>query len=364
MRKLKLIFSISVISIFLIILTDATAVSLNLLGGSEEPIMVATGELPETICKGNICYSKHQVDVSGLNGESKAELLTKGESGEIYIGKENYIEHNGEIVKVLDGVRIINHRIPILGITWRRHYEVKVERKDGTIDWYNVNNWEGVYYKRDHAIWPNLKDDELTDPYTAWNERAGVYENFYKAWDKTPHTFAERQLSEPIKVSDLPGYPEDEGYYHYVHQWVEKADEEEKEQVGLTDEKLALIWREAARINIDPFYFLAILAAEGTGSFDTFGEPQEDFETDLVNAANLIDREINRWKEAGEPGDWLQWVNVGNADHINSDDEFIGAPQYFSGYDEEGNIIGGYAKDPHWWENVRNIYNGLRLQSP
>jgi len=204
----------------------------------------------------------------------------------------------------------------------------------------------------DSVIWNNLRDDDIEGWYIVDGEEYAI------AHDKSPNSFNNRGLSEPIKVSDLP-----QAYLEaYALKW----------ERPLTDEKLQWIW-EFANINdpdpegrevvldIDPFYFLAILAAEGTGSFNTnIGQPQENFEIDIWNAAYIISRELINYREAGSPGDWLQWINIGNANHIDPDtDEFITTyvPEYKVIWQNGGVKSGGYAEHLHWWENVRRIYN-------
>ncbi|MCX5657379.1 MAG: hypothetical protein NTZ48_04035, partial [Candidatus Omnitrophica bacterium] len=107
--------------------------------------------------------------------------------------------------------------------------------------------------------------------------------------------------------------------------------------------KLKLVWQEAERINLDPFYFLAILAQEGTGSFNTRnsltgGKPHDNFALDLKRAANLIKREVQDWEKDGKKGDWLRWVNLGNAGDAFS---------------------GGYSEDKNWWTKVAKINNRI-----
>lgn len=159
-----------------------------------------------------------------------------------------------------------------------------------------------------------------------------------------PHTFAERGIPLAPTVQQLYSILReqgDRGYAIYPPQWVTRRGE----QAQLTDTKLKLIWEQAKRIDLDPFYFLAILAQEGTGSFNTQGsihggQPHPNFEEDVELAALVIIREITEWRENGCPGDWLRWVNYGNGGEI---------------------YARGYAQDLSWWIKVSEIYNGRRL---
>ncbi len=147
-------------------------------------------------------------------------------------------------------------------------------------------------------------------------------------------TFEGSLFSTAPQVKDLPLI-----YQNYISQWIARRGEVAR----LTDYKLKLIWQEAEKINLDPFYFLAILAQEGTGSFNTRnspngGKPHDNFTLDLKRAANLIKREVEDWEKDGRKGDWLRWVNLGNAG-----EEFCG----------------GYSEDKNWWIKVAKINNRI-----
>jgi len=171
-----------------------------------------------------------------------------------------------------------------------------------------------------------------------------------------PNAFLARGIPQSPTVQQLlnnilKGTP-DGGYRVYIEQWVVRRGETAR----LTDQKLTWIWREAQRINLDPFYFLAILAKEGTGSFNTLpssggGQPHPNFEEDVKGAAGLIKREIDEWRQNGCPGDWLRWVNYGN-----------GGNTYTDGYAQDVGDPNDNPPRPPWWEVVRDIYNGPRLK--
>ncbi|MCX7661077.1 MAG: hypothetical protein N2Z79_00145, partial [Candidatus Omnitrophica bacterium] len=155
-----------------------------------------------------------------------------------------------------------------------------------------------------------------------------------------PPTFTERGIPNAPTVAELISIlPR---YEVYLERWVALRGESGR----LTDEKLRIIWRWAKDANLDPFLFLAILAQEGTGSFNTKsspygGQPHDDFELDMRNAVGVIKREIEEWRNNGCKGDWLRWVNYGNGGNVYTD---------------------GYAEDLSWWIKVIKIYDGERLR--
>jgi len=197
----------------------------------------------------------------------------------------------------------------------------KVSNKDGSITYQEID--------KDGKV---VRDVVSLDPKQGkivLYAQGGVVMGVLKDSGK-PQGFYDRNMYFAPKVSELPAQ-----YQTYLKNF-------EKRGRPLTDEKLQMIWSAAKELDIDPVYFLAILASEGTGSFNTKadprgGQPHGNFKTDLARAITVIKREMKEWRDNGEKGDWLHWVNRGHA-----------------GEDYRA----GYAEDPRWFKNVRTVYNG------
>ncbi|MCM8783890.1 MAG: hypothetical protein NC818_03850 [Candidatus Omnitrophica bacterium] len=280
--------------------------------------------------------------VSGMGEEFTAKYLTnlaETYPGRVYI-KPYRGPYEGETVEVLPEYKPYGD----MDIRWKLahpwpwiwgDYYVKIRRVNGEEDWCNVNkDWDKV-------IWvPRTFEQSKT-----------TISNLSHNPDM-PHTFEERGMRRPPKVSELPKlYLEAASVRAF---WANGR--------GLTDRKLELIWEEAQKtaiykkgsypfgeedkigdlgFKIDPFILLAILGAEGTGSFDTNNSlPDDDFIRDLAKAGNLLRQLIKAWIDNGKPGDWLHWVWRGNAG---------------------SKFIGGYAEGEEWYRNVRSMYD-YRLQ--
>lgn len=124
----------------------------------------------------------------------------------------------------------------------------------------------------------------------------------------------------------------------------------------LDDKKLNKIWEVGQKKNIDPRFLLAILFAEGTGSFDSRIDSRggiwsidSDFDRDLKVTANtilnyLVPSEQNPysnicWQELCPESNPIEFIGRGSCP---------GMP-----------ASGGYASDSIWPDKVKNIYGML-----
>lgn len=126
----------------------------------------------------------------------------------------------------------------------------------------------------------------------------------------------------------------------------------------LDDKKIDKIWQVAKEKNVDPKFLLAILFAEGTGSFDTNSDKREgvwkinpNFDEDAKIAANTIknylvnDKDKNpyaadSWQAKCPTADPIEFIRTGACP----------GEKPFEGY---------AAGDPEWSKNVKEIYKIL-----
>ncbi len=126
----------------------------------------------------------------------------------------------------------------------------------------------------------------------------------------------------------------------------------------LTEEKLDKIWQEGIAKDIDPRFLLAVLFAEGTGSFDTrvdgrgsFWNIEPDFDKDLKITVNTINGYLSDNPKINKNYYELSWKkNCPETDPI----VFIGR-----GSCPDKLPSGGYAADVDWSDNVKTIYGLL-----
>lgn len=294
--------------------------------------------MPESSTTTDQGYEGYKV-ISGMGEEFTAEFLThlaETYPGRVYI-KPRDGPHKGEMVEVLpqyksyrgmDFLWQLAHPWPWI---WGDYY-VKILKVNGEEGWCNVNkDWDKI-------IWvPRMVEQSKAAPSNL-------------SYNPTmPYTFEERGMIRPPKVTELP-------QFYLAADSVQKFWSNGR---GLTDEKLKLIWEEAQKtaiyevgtypfgeedkigdlgFKLDPFIYLAILGAEGTGSFDTNkGLPDDNFERDLAKAGSFLRELIKEWIDNGKPRDWLHWVWRGHAGDT---------------YD------GGYAEDnDNWYRNVESMYS-------
>ncbi len=128
--------------------------------------------------------------------------------------------------------------------------------------------------------------------------------------------------------------------------------------LNITARKLCTLHKYCQQTNLDPLLMLAILAAEGTGSFDTCrGHACADFDSDTQKATALVQRLVDEWnglipeqiQNMEEPyhpygwqRDWVYYINWGVG-------TLLRPPRY----------SGGYAEDPNWQYHVRGAYETL-----